>query len=114
MTGKEYTEAITDHLRDAYLLSAEKIEEVLPRFLDTLLSHLDNLDHPLQTDNLQQLGKAGHTLKGALLNLGLLDLADLAFRIEQQCGAEDTTADYAVLVRQLQQEIRSFAVRQQG
>ena len=114
MTGEEYTQAISDHLHNAYLLSVEKIDEILPRFLDTLLAHLDNLDHPLQTENLQQLGKAGHTLKGALLNLGLLDLADIAYRIEQQCHAEDETADYEMLVRQLQQEIRSFAVRQQG
>ncbi len=108
MTGEEYIQAILNHLHNAYMLDDEKIKDVLPRFLDTLIAHLDSLQQPLEAMNLTELGKAGHTLKGALLNLGLLDLADVAYAIEQQCKTEDTTADYQVMVQRLQREIRSF------
>jgi len=111
MTGEEYTQSISDHLHKAYMLSDEKIQEVMPRFLDTLLIHLENMQPPLEANNLAELGKAGHTLKGALLNLGLLDLADIAYSIEKRCNAEDETTDYQAMVKKLQLEIRSFAVR---
>ena len=110
MTGEEYTQSILDHLHNAYMLDDEKIKDVLPRFLDTLITHLDNLQLPLQKNDLPKLGKAGHTLKGALLNLGLLDLAAIAYDIEKQCTAENRTADYQTLVQRLQREIRSFVV----
>ena len=111
MTGEEYLQSILDHLHKAYMLDDEKIKDVLPRFLDTLVAHLNNLQRPLLTNDLPELGRAGHTLKGALLNLGLLELADIAYSIEQQCKIEDSTADYQVMVQRLQQEISSFVVR---
>jgi len=111
MTGEEYIQSISDHLHKAYMLSEEKIQEVMPRFLDTLGAHLENIEPPLETNNLSELGKAGHTLKGALLNLGLLNLADIACRIEKQCNAGDETTDYQTMVKELQVEIRSFTAR---
>ncbi len=111
MTGEEYLQSILDHLHNAYMLDDEKIKDVLPRFLDTLLAHLNNLQQPLLANDLQELGRAGHTLKGALLNLGLLELADIAYSIEQQCKIRNVTADYQVLVQQLRREINSFVVR---
>lgn len=111
MTGDEYIQSISDHLHNAYMLDDEKIKNILPRFLDTLTTHLDNMHSPLEANDLPELGKAGHTLKGALLNLGLLNLADIAYSIEKQCNAGDETADYQAMVQQLHREIRSFIVR---
>jgi HPt (histidine-containing phosphotransfer) domain-containing protein len=111
MTGEEYTQSISDHLHNAYMLSEDKIQEVMPRFLDTLLTHLENLHPPLETNNLSELGRAGHTLKGALLNLGLLELAEIAYTIEKQCNAGDETTDYQAMVKELQLKIRSFTTR---
>ncbi len=108
MTGEEYTQSIWDHLHSAYMLSDEKIQEVMPRFLETLRDHLNNLETPMLENNLPELGKAGHTLKGALLNLGLMELADRAYIIEKQCNAEDSTTDYQALVEQLRLAINSF------
>ena len=110
MTGDEYRQSISDHLSKAYMLSEEKIQEVLPRFLDTLFTHLENLQSTLVTTNLSELGKSSHTLKGALLNLGLLDLADIAYTIEKQCNAEDETANYQAMVKELELAIRSFTI----
>jgi HPt (histidine-containing phosphotransfer) domain-containing protein len=109
MTGEEYKKSIRDHLRNAYMLNDEKIRTFLPQFLNTLLTHLDNLQAPLQANNLSEMSKAGHTLKGALLNLGLSELAEIAYNIELQGKARHTTADYQAMLQQLQREIRSFA-----
>ncbi len=109
MTGEEYIQTIRDHLRNAYMLNDEKISTFLPHFLSTLLTHLDNLQGPLQTNNLSEMSKAGHTLKGALLNLGLSELAEIAYNIELQGKVKNTTADFQAMAQQLQREIRSFA-----
>ncbi|HHB75655.1 MAG TPA: Hpt domain-containing protein [Desulfobulbus sp.] len=109
MTAAEYKRLIRDHLLRAYMLSDEKIDIFLPRFLTTLTTHLDNLQQPLQTRNLAELCKVAHTLKGALLNLGLRELADIAYHIELQSRAGDGTTDYLALVEQLHREINSFA-----
>ncbi len=108
MTDVEYKRSIRDHLLRAYMLSDEKIAIFLPRFLTTLKTHLDNLQQPLQAENLEELSKAAHTLKGALLNLGLKELADIAYQIELQSRAGNQTSDYLALFERLCREISVF------
>ncbi len=109
MTAVEYKRSIRNHLLRAYMLSDEKIEIFLPRFLTTLKTHLDNLQQPLQTKNFEELSKVAHTLKGALLNLGLRELADIAYSIELHSREKNRSIDYQDLFYQLQREINSFA-----
>jgi len=109
MRAAEYKLLIRDHLSRAYMLSDEKIDLFLPRFLTTLQTHLDNLQQPIQRKNLEELSKAAHTLKGALLNLGLRELGDIAYHIELQSRAGDETTDYQALAEQLRREINPFA-----
>lgn len=104
----EYHQKIREHLRSAYLLSDEKIEAVMPRFLETirkLMSELDALADMKKTD---ALSRAGHAMKGALLNLGLQDLAEKAFTIEkhEQICANDR--DCIQLVNELKLEINKI------
>jgi len=108
MTGEEYIKTIRDHLRNAYMLDDEKIETFLPRFLTTLLTYSDNLQATLGTNDLEKISKAGHKMKGAFLNLGLIDLADIAYNIELHGKAKDTTVDYQGMIQQLHKEIRAF------
>lgn len=98
-------------MQTAYLLKEEKIQEVLPGFLATLITHLDGLQQPVATGNLPELGKAGHRLKGALLNLGLTELAEIAYTIEQQSSAENQATDYQELMQTLQEKISTFTSR---
>lgn len=108
MTAAEYRHAIRDHLLHAYMLTEDKIDAYLPRFLDTLQVHLERLQQPLKTGDFNELKRAAHTLKGALLNLGLHELADIAYSIEQAAGAENTALDFQALYTQLHDEISSF------
>ncbi len=108
MTAAEYKRSICRHLLHAYMLKEEQIDIYLPRFLDSLQTYLEKLQQPLQTGNFRELRKVAHTLKGALLNLGLHELADIAYTMEKAAGTEDTTQNFQAMYRQLHNEISSF------
>ena len=105
MQGAAYLRQIRDHLRSAYLLSDEKINTVLPGFLQTLRSHMNILEEALHSGSDEALNRAGHSLKGALLNLGLTDLAEPALDLEQYCRNQGNETDCALLVAKLKEEI---------
>ena len=104
----EYHQQIREHLRTAYLLSDEKIETVLPRFLETIRTLLSELENLAVTDNNNAISRAGHAMKGALLNLGLQDLAERALAIEKHQQVCDTYRDCVQLVDELKQEIEKI------
>lgn len=101
----EYHQIIRTHLSTAYLLPEEKINSVLPRFLDSLQTLMLNLEQVAETETEESLGRAGHAIKGALLNLGLRELAALAFLLEQNGRTEELHRDSAELIANLKAEI---------
>jgi len=105
MDKETYMQVIREHMKSSYLLSDDKITAILPGFLATLKSHIDNLEEKLSQGEPAALGVAGHTIKGALLNLGLFELADTAHVIEQRGKLLDTDTDYCTLVDYLKQQI---------
>jgi histidine phosphotransfer protein HptB len=108
MKRDQYLEQIRQHLRTSYLLSDEKTAEVLPGFLSTLAEHLQRLEQIVQEGDLPAVGRVGHTVKGAFLNLGLVELAEIALIIEQGGKAENSTIDYAFLASQLKDEVNGL------
>ena len=106
MQRSDYLQKIRAHLRTAYLLSDEKIDSVLPGFLDTLCTLITNLEEFTNDDNnLEPMNRAGHALKGALLNLGLMDLADKAFLIEKYGQPNNREIEYKTVIVELKEEI---------
>lgn len=101
----EYLKKIKNHLRSAYLLSDEKIEAVLPRFVDTVRKLMSDLNELAVTDKNDALSRAGHAMKGALLNLGLQELAEKAYSIEKHQLVCNSDRDCVQLVVELKQEI---------
>ena len=100
-TREHYLARIRAHMQSAYLLDERKIDQVLPQFLATLRGHLDTLPALIEAADGTGFAKACHTLKGALLNLGLADLADQAANLEHE-AIKDQPLD------QLSQEARLF------
>jgi histidine phosphotransfer protein HptB len=105
MTSQQYIDQIKLYLFDQFSLSEEQVAEMLPSFITTLSGHITNLEKAYQSGNLEVLGKSGHTIKGAFLNLGLADCAEIAFQIERQGKEGDLTTDYAGLVADLRAKI---------
>lgn len=101
----EYHQMIREHLSTAYLLPEEKIEIVLPRFLESLQALIRDLERTAETESREALGRAGHCIKGALLNLGLKELAAVAFVLEQSSRTADLEPDCARSIAELKKEI---------
>jgi len=84
MTDRFRQERIRTYLLNQFNLPAEQIDGMIPGFISSLAEHLAKLEEAFYGGDLERLGKAGHTIKGALLNLGLHDCADLAYEIEKK------------------------------
>jgi len=74
---------------------------MLPGFIETLAGHLQNLENRLVENDPSTIGKAAHTIKGALLNLGMEECAQLASLIEQKGKAGSVSMDFKKLIADL-------------
>ncbi len=98
MAYLKFSRRIKAYLTQHFNLPEEQIELMLPEFKKTLSSHMENLEQVYRQDHLNDLQKVAHTIKGAFLNLGLNECADLAKKIETGAADNDTTVDYGALI----------------
>ncbi|BCL60548.1 hypothetical protein DGMP_12410 [Desulfomarina profundi] len=101
-------EKIRKYLSEQFNLTAEQIDTMLPAFLTTLHSHLITLEKCVEENDLERIGKAAHTIKGALLNLGLEQSAEIAYRIEQSGKTNDESMDYSQTINILREQLSSL------
>ncbi len=101
MSEKSSIERIRLHLAEQFNLPMEQIDSMMPSFMATLGIHMGNLEKALAENNPILLGKAGHTIKGAFLNLGLMDCARIALVIEEKGRQGDNHTDFSRLVKDL-------------
>lgn len=109
MDRAAYLHLMKQHLQTAYLLSEEKTETMIPVFVNTLRSHMDRLAELAADGDMEQLSRASHAVKGALLNIGLLDLAQTASAIEKQCKNGACRDNYQELITELQYTVARFS-----
>ena len=101
MSAAQLTDRIRSFLCEQFQLTPDQVSAMIPNFIATLSVHMANLEVGLASGDPQVIGKAGHTIKGALLNLGLSEYADLAFAIEKRGKNGDRSVDYLALVANL-------------
>ena len=87
MTEVLHRDKIMVHMQNQFGLSKEQIDSMLPSFMDTLAGYLRELGTHFTAGNHSEVGRLAHTTKGALLNLGLHEQAELAKHIELQAKA---------------------------
>nr|WP_320009852.1 Hpt domain-containing protein [uncultured Desulfobulbus sp.] len=109
MNAQAYRQTVKEHLKTAYLLNDEKIESMIPVFLATLHTHMNRLAELAAIGDTEQLGKASHAVKGALLNIGLLDLAETAYTLEKQCISGSCPENYHDMITDLQYTVTRFS-----
>ena len=102
---QERVTQIEDFLHEKFHLPREQVREMVPSFLTALVSHMASLESALHAGDLQELGRAGHTIKGALLNLGLHDCVESALTIERGGKAKDGSIDYRSEVGTLRERL---------
>ncbi len=96
---------IKTYLTKQFDLTTEQIEMMLPSFIATLGMHMQNLETALEENDPTSIGKVGHTIKGAFLNLGLEDCAGIALQIEEMGKAGNHAANLKHLVEDLRSKI---------
>jgi HPt (histidine-containing phosphotransfer) domain-containing protein len=94
-------QTIKNYLAKQFHLPEEQIEEMLPTLLNTLKSHMNRLQDALANSSPLQIGKMGHTIKGAFLNLGLKECAEIAQNIEVSGKEGNDQADYQKMFDEL-------------
>ena len=102
MDRKAYLNIIRQHLQTTYLLDEKKAEAMIPVFINTLKEHVDHLAEQVSNGSMEDLSRAIHAVKGALLNMGLTDLAKTAYVIERESKKGNTNLDFQNIVTDLQ------------
>lgn len=109
MERTAYLHIIKQHLQTAYLLSEEKTETMIPVFVNTLRSHMNRLAELAAGGDMEQLSRASHAVKGALLNMGLADLAQVAHSIEKHSKNGESSLDYLTMITELQEMVSQLS-----
>jgi HPt (histidine-containing phosphotransfer) domain-containing protein len=65
-------------------LEEEEYIELLELLIDTGRADLDKLQGAITSGNMDEAGKAAHSLKGAAANLGLTGISEAARKVEEQ------------------------------
>lgn len=91
-------ERLRKHFREVYKLADDQIDVMLKSSAHSLSSFFSRFQDTLKKeDNLEDISKIGHGLKGLLLNLGEKEWADLAREIELS-AAEGKRKNYLHLI----------------
>jgi HPt (histidine-containing phosphotransfer) domain-containing protein len=77
------------HFATIYRLDAHQVEVMLESSAKSLKTTLAELQKAIDDNHeSREISRLAHSLKGVLLNMGELEWADLARRIEKSTGAE--------------------------
>ncbi len=95
-------DAVRIHLDTNYGVGPEQIEIMLKGMQETLRSEIDKARTAARQSDLKTLGLTAHTIKGLLLNAGLIAWADQAEAIEIS-AKNDAAKDYDVMLDELEQ-----------
>jgi HPt (histidine-containing phosphotransfer) domain-containing protein len=106
MAHHQSKEEIKEYLSQQFNLPRDQIELMLPDFVAALRLHMENLETALAANDLVLLAKAGHTIKGAFLNLGMEECAAIALQIEVDGKRGGHSTNFRKLIEELQFIVR--------
>lgn len=72
------------------------IDDVLQTFLEEMPKDMAQMETGVQTTDIILIGKMAHKTKSTLQTLGLYDLKELAFKIEQTAKSEPSNSEVIV------------------
>ena len=105
MADERSLDMIRAHLKKQFGLSEAQINSMLPSFLSTLAGYMEELGTHFSEGNREEVGRVAHTTKGALLNLGMHNQAELAKEIELRAKAGDDLIELESTFRRLQADL---------
>jgi HPt (histidine-containing phosphotransfer) domain-containing protein len=102
---------LREHFSTIYRLDASQVETMLKSSALSLAKTLANLQKAIDDDHgYGEISRLSHSLKGVLLNMGELEWAELARRIEKAAGAEEQE-NYQDIVCGIRNGVEKFLER---
>ncbi|MBW1636521.1 MAG: Hpt domain-containing protein [Deltaproteobacteria bacterium] len=98
MEGDQSIIKIKAYLSGQFHLADEQIESMIPGFITTLHCHMEKLETAVADKDPDMVRRAAHTIKGALLNLGLDECARMAALLEEKGKSGDRTTEFKPLI----------------
>lgn len=98
-------ERVTQYVRDHYKISMERLAVMLPTFIAVLKGHMENVEKAVAGGELSSIVESSHALRGSLLNLGLIEIAGIAGRMESAAREGDAPVDFDELLGMLQERL---------
>ncbi|HIJ77998.1 MAG: response regulator [Desulfobulbaceae bacterium] len=90
----EQLETIKNYLAQTYRLDDDKINQIISATCEQMTEHFSETKKLIDRHNLQALTIAAHKIKGCLLNVGLHELAKIAFEMESKARAGENDGNY--------------------
>lgn len=98
---------VKEHLRRVYGLCLADVDELYALGCRTVTSTLSRLEEAFLRSDAQEIAEAGHMLKGALFNMGLVELGEMAKSLEL-AGKAGRMQDARTIYAGLLPPLRSF------
>ncbi len=102
--------AVREHLMQGFGLELAEAESVLAVYADSLRENLSQLQQAVRKQEMEEASRQAHALKGALLNLGLQQQADIAYVLEKELPAM-VKESHVILVEQLHEQLQVLTVK---
>ena len=90
-----------EKLADSIGIETETLKSILRRFMDQTPDDIDRLEKEISKEDAEAVRASAHHIKGAALNLELIELSDTAMQLENAAKKSDWTA-----IRQLISALR--------
>ncbi|MDP5170332.1 MAG: response regulator [Bacteroidia bacterium] len=99
------TQINLSYLKEVSNGDTDIVRMAIDKYLETTPAYLGNLQNQLRALDYRELSKAAHKLKSSLQFMGLMDLHQLALRIETSCKAEQNMEQLPIWVNEIAQGI---------
>ena len=96
---------VRTYLGETAPFTPQQVEKLLQTAIESIGSNLDLAEEALARLDYSELGRAAHTLKGTLLQCGLVDWAEMAQEIHTGI-VENKDVPYATMVDSLNRELQ--------
>lgn len=104
--AKVNADVLRKHFKSNYDLEGDQVDLMLESSSQSLKKSLAGLYEALdQENNLEELAKLGHNVKGVLLNMGELEWAEVAKKIELAAAAGKKT-NYRSMVEHIHEGVK--------
>ncbi len=103
-------EQVKAHLINVCKMPRERVDVLFDTFRRTLVGYVVEARQALEAGDASAVRLAAHSLKGGLLNMGLADWAEVAFKIESDAKNARLGAEHVALLREVDKGLASLFV----